>query len=327
MTDGYIQSFTVAGFIQTTHYIGTGGTGAYVWKAFNILTGSQLALKTKPIPASTGDPPAGLVHEAGIYQLLRGAREGFPTIHWSGVDGNRFVLAMDLLGPNLQSLQRLCRGSFSVRTICMLAEQMITRLQFVHSRGIISGDIKPQNYAMGIGNKCRIVHLLDFGHAAFFINPATNEHIPFHTERLASGTVRYACMAAHLGHELSRRDDLESLLYSLVELYHGQLPWATEQELLRVVQMKAGKEFEELLSESLPEFRAYHAHCASLSFGQAPDYTLLKNLFRERMRMEGWHHDGAFDWENATALERGTLVPEEYVFDLRYVERLGLDPQ
>ncbi|KAI0719776.1 kinase-like protein [Cerioporus squamosus] len=311
MADDYIQSFTVAGFIQTTHYIDKGGS-AEVWKAFNMLTGSQLALKTKPMPAGTDVPPADLAHEASIYKLLRGAPEGFPSIHWSGVDGDQFVLAMDLLGPNLQSLKYVCRGSLSLRTICMLAEQMITRLQFIHSRGIISGDVKPHNFAMGIGSKARIVQLFDFGQAAFYVDPATNEHIPFRYGRLPA---------------ISRRDDLESLLYVLAELHYGQLPWTTETELLRIVQMKAGQEFQDFLSQSLPEFRAYHAHCASLSYGQAPDYAHLKDLFRRRMATEGWQYDWKFDWEDGSALERGTLVPEEYVFDLRFVQRVGLDPQ
>ena len=90
-----------------------------------MLTGSQLALKMKAISASTGVPADDLVHETSIYKLLRGADEGFPSIHWSGVDGNHFVLAMDLLGPNLQSLKYVCRGSLSLRTVCMLAEQMV----------------------------------------------------------------------------------------------------------------------------------------------------------------------------------------------------------
>ncbi len=127
--------------------------------------------------------------------------------------------------------------------------------------------------------------------------------------------------------EISRRDDLESLLYVLAELFHGELPWTTESDLLRTAQMKAGKEFQDFLSQSLPEFRAYHAHCASLSYGQAPDYALLKDLFRKRMTTESWQYDWRFDWEDGTALERGTLVPEDYVFNLRFVQRVGLDPQ
>ena len=70
----------------------------------------------------------------------------------------------------------------------------------MHSKGIVCGDVKPHNFAMGLGRKARIVHLFDFGHAAFFMNPATNEHIPFRRGRLYGGTTRYVSVAAHLTH-------------------------------------------------------------------------------------------------------------------------------
>jgi hypothetical protein len=42
---------------------------------------------------------------------------------------------------------------------------------------------------------------------------------------LCRGTVRYASVHAHLGRTASRRDDLESLAYTLIFLHRGRLPW------------------------------------------------------------------------------------------------------
>lgn len=39
------------------------------------------------------------------------------------------------------------------------------------------------------------------------------------------GTIRYASVHAHLGRTGSRRDDLESLAYTLIFLIKGRLPW------------------------------------------------------------------------------------------------------
>ncbi|OMO76258.1 hypothetical protein COLO4_25617 [Corchorus olitorius] len=44
-----------------------------------------------------------------------------------------------------------------------------------------------------------------------------------------SGTVRYASVHAHLGRTASRRDDIESLAYTLIFLHRGQLPWQGHQ--------------------------------------------------------------------------------------------------
>ena len=48
------------------------------------------------------------------------------------------------------------------------------------------------------------------------------------------GTVRYASVHAHLGRTASRRDDLESLAYTLLFLLRGRLPW----QVLRPVRLK-----------------------------------------------------------------------------------------
>ncbi|KAI0767575.1 casein kinase-like protein I isoform alpha [Fomes fomentarius] len=307
-----VNSFTVCGIYQVIMHIGSGGAGD-VWKAFCILTNQLFALKMEGIPVDRTTPLL-LQYEAIIYRFLAGAPEGIPQIHWSGIDGNHFVMVMDLLGPNLRSLQRLCRGAFTLRSICMLAEQM----------GLFHATSNPQNFAMGFRENVRIVHLFDFSHAQLFVNSYTNAHIPFRLERSTMGTLRYA--------KVSRGDDIESLLYVLMELYHGSLPWHDvsaddHQERTRIVhEMKAGKVFHDFLSQSLPEFGAYYSHCSALLFGERPDYLLLKGLFRTRMRSEGWLYDSKFDWEDGVNLEKGTLVPEDYVFDMRFVERHGLDP-
>lgn len=56
-------------------------------------------------------------------------------------------------------------------------------------------------------------------------------HIEYKEGKSVMGTVRYASLHSHLGLELSRRDDLESLAYVLVYLAVGQLPWQSRHIL------------------------------------------------------------------------------------------------
>ena len=123
--------------------------------------------------------------------------------------------------------------------------------------------------------------------------------------------------------EQSRRDDLEALGNVLLFLLHGSLPWqgiyapSIEAKLLRIGEMKAGRVFADLLRRSPREFTEYFDHCRNLKFEEKPNYTFVKQLFYRRSEAEGWTgENGRFDWMEGTALPKGTLIPEEYLFDM-----------
>lgn len=44
---------------------------------------------------------------------------------WFGVEGDYNVLVMDLLGPSLEDLFNFCSRKLSLKTVLMLADQMV----------------------------------------------------------------------------------------------------------------------------------------------------------------------------------------------------------
>ena len=49
-----------------------------------------------------------------------------------------------------------------MKTVLMLADQMIGRIEYVHNKSFIHRDIKPDNFVMGIGRHCNKVNLKNF---------------------------------------------------------------------------------------------------------------------------------------------------------------------
>ena len=107
----------------------------------------------------------------------------------------------------------------------LVAEQLITRIEYIHSKHFIHRDIKPDNFLVGRGRRANIIFVIDFGLSKRFRHPKTRQHMPYREGKNLTGTPRYASINNHLGIEQSRRDDMESLGYVLCYFSRGSLPW------------------------------------------------------------------------------------------------------
>ena len=134
-------------------------------------------------------------------------------------------MATDLLGPSLEDLFNLCGSKFTLKTTLMVFYQLLERIETMHEKNYIHRDIKPDNIMMGMGDQSNIVHMIDFGLTRLVIDPKTGTHIPFRSGKNLIGTCRYVSVNSHLGFELSRRDDLLTLGYVIINFIKGGLPW------------------------------------------------------------------------------------------------------
>ncbi|KAK8917528.1 hypothetical protein H634G_08915 [Metarhizium anisopliae BRIP 53293] len=222
-----------------------------------------------------------------------------PKFLWFGQECDYFALVHELLGPSLEDLLNYCDRRFSLKTILLIADQAISRIEFIHSKGLLHRDIKPDNFLLGVGKRGNILYTIDFGLAKEYRDV---EHYRTLEGRVLCGTARYASINNHNGREQSWSDDLESLGYVLLYFARGSLPWqgikaATDKEKWeRVKSYKKTLSVEELCSGLPEEFSTYINYARSLGFQDKPNYAYLRRLFRRLFASKGFKYDNVFDW-------------------------------
>ena len=219
----------------------------------------------------------------GLKPILQLEIQGIPKFYGFGDKENYYYLIQEFLGPNLSQLINYCgKKKFTLGTVCLLAMQMLNRIEYMHKRHYLHRDIKPENFCIGNEENTNTLYLIDYGLAKRFKDNKTNQHIPYREKRFFVGTPRYASINDHLGLELSRRDDLISIGYNLIYLLKGGLPWQgmKGKDKANKLAQKKIQIPNDVLCNGLPnEFLHYLNYCKNLKFEERPDYKYLKGLF------------------------------------------------
>ncbi|KAL8242716.1 hypothetical protein R6Q59_013018 [Mikania micrantha] len=273
------------------------GSFGEIYLGTNIQTDEEVAIKLEEV--KTKHPQ--LRNESKVYKMLQGGT-GVPNVIWFGIEGDYNILVLDLLGPNLEDLFNFCSRKFSLKTVLMLADQMINHVEFIHTKSFLHRDIRPDNFLMGLGRRVNQVYAIDFGLAKKYRDSSTHKHIPYRENKNLTGTAMYASTHTHFGIEQSRRDDLESLGYVLMYFLRGSLPWQglkaenKKQKYEKISEKKFSTSIESLCRGCPTEFASYFHYCGSLRFDDKPDYAYLKRIFRDLFIREDFQFDFVYDW-------------------------------
>jgi serine/threonine protein kinase len=240
------------------------------------------------------------------YSILKDISEGegIPKVYKIYGGNKHNYLIMQLLGKSLDKLFVDMKKHFSIKTICMLAYQMVQRVEYVHSRGYIHRDIKPGNFLMGKNLESKKLYIIDFGLSKKYIDKNTGKHIIYKEGKGLTGTARYVSYNTHLGIEQSRRDDIEGIAYNLIFFALGKLPWQgvktknKKEKHKKIMELKYEYNPDKLC-EGLPEeFPTLLKYARKLDFEEKPDYKNIKIMFKQLMNANKQQMDWKFDWDS-----------------------------
>lgn len=314
------------GRFETSKVLGEGCFGT-VYSGVDKKTGTKVAVKYE---LKSNRVQGCLALEYDLLQVLHreAVIQGFAQAYYFGKEEPYTCMVMDLLGKSLEDYVEDHGGKLNVKTTVLVAEQVLWRIEYLHSQGILHRDIKPENFMFGIDRQIHHIYLIDFGLSTRYWN---GKHLEMSNRNSLTGTVRYASINSQRGYTQSRRDDLEAIGHMLMYCLRGALPWSglkvksDAERSLKIREKKESVPLNELCASFPEEFLSYLSYCRGMSYRERPDYDMLRKLFSAVRRREGPMQDHDFQWLVDKDLEPALLAPVDRTQKFRQPDDLDND--
>ncbi|KAG8700001.1 hypothetical protein FRC11_013288, partial [Ceratobasidium sp. 423] len=257
-------------------------------------TGTQRVVALKQSRASLQLKRPLLQHEARVLNLLSG-HPNIPEVYAYGRIEHFELMSMQLLHRSLGDVVDKNRP-LGIKIVANVAYQMIDALQHVHSHSLVHRDIKPDNIMLQSPDSWKLC-LIDFGLTRPPPSLVTSTTPTMHEDSNSVpdepahvfGTLAFASLNAHeKDAQLTFRDDLESLSYTLLWLLRGSLPWShfakcgTRVARMRQVFAQKKRHTGSSLATDLPAEFGELVECArALSLDEKPDFYGWRRLFKQ----------------------------------------------
>ena len=282
------------------------GRGAYsrVFSVRNLANQKIFAMKVQ----NKSDLYGNLETEA--YNLYRLKGLGIPKIVSYGHYRKYNVLVMELLGKSLDKLfiENINIGEKLRKKDAILAGlQMLDRIEHIHSKNLLHLDIKPENFLVGEPDSS-LIYIIDFGFSKQYRSFRTGKHIQYGKKNFFNGNLIFSSAKTMCGIEPSRRDDLESLGYVLINLFSKELPWKNiayknkKEYAQKAYRLKKTIPLETLCKDAPKEMIDFMKYVKSLKFEEEPKYNYLKNLLGNMIKK---YNALQFSWVNKSLIKLG----------------------
>lgn len=268
-----MENISVSERYSILKLIGRGSFGV-IFKVLDKTTNKEVALKIIRNSSLVQE----IYNEIDILSKLQGGK-GIPTLYWYPKERNYYT--MELLGPCIYDKFIKQHNFLSKSNLFIIADQLLDRLEYIHSKSILHRDLKTQQLLLG-GHKNRSLYLIDFGLSKKY-RKSDGSHAPYVEGRPFTGTFNYASLNTHLGVQQSRRDDLESYCYILAFLYTGDLPWKLNKSTHNKVDIQRMKTIIKpsgLFAENIPLGKIF-TYTRSLMYNEEPNYMYIHSLLLE----------------------------------------------
>ncbi|GMT18144.1 hypothetical protein PFISCL1PPCAC_9441, partial [Pristionchus fissidentatus] len=300
--------------------LGQGGFGQ-IYSVRDLETQKEYALKWQV----TGDGRRIKLEMTVLLQLR--AKRHVPTIIASGTHMEKGYIIIQALGKNLSMVRReMPHRRLSDGTVYRVAEQMLRALREVHEIGYLHRDVKPNNMCIGLKDLTRI-YLIDFGMARQYTT--TSGRVRKARDMVGfRGTPRYVAKQVHQRIEQGPGGDLVSLVYSLIEMHTGSLPWGKTNDADEMKKNKQEISLDKLCEKMAKPFQELTSNIMGLDYEDFPDYDYLLGKVKECF-WPGFDPNELFDWEyreaEKQAIERTQKNPQDPCRTIR-IPPLIIDP-
>ncbi|AYV86602.1 MAG: casein kinase [Sylvanvirus sp.] len=229
------------------------------------------------------------------------------------------VMIMSKFGSSVRQVQKNRKQRvLNVSTVAKVIVVLLMKLQWLHAKGLIHRDMKPNNIVIPSEPSDPLyanVYLIDFGLSKPWRTSGGSHVQSKNPTGKHSGTIYWIGTHAHQGYECSRRDDLQALAIIALDLLLGDLPWEARDNSYKkhrgkrnsssssVYKLKTHRDtkmlqdkleyikaVDRLTEKYVPrEFADFLKYTHKLGFTQDPDYGMWINTFITLIDRENWN--------------------------------------